>query len=195
MDIENDLPRAATTRTNKAQRPVDPGAPPVVPSRQARSSGDREEAGRSDSGLVLDRSGRPVSRSRKNSDDKYHIDPAKIPQGWSYEWKRFSTFGQEDRSYMQSLADNGWEAVPCDRHPEMMGNGYSGPIVRDGMILMERPAQLTREARIEDNEIAREMIRVKERQLRDTPDGTMTRDDPRVRPRINRSYEPADIPE
>ena len=33
----------------------------------------------------------------------------------------------------------GWDPVDTSRHPEMMPNGYSGVITREGMMLMQRP--------------------------------------------------------
>src|ERR1700685_1506786 len=48
--------------------------------------------------------------------DKFHIDPAIIPEGWSYEYRRHSVLGKDDPSYEVTLAQRGWEAVPADRH-------------------------------------------------------------------------------
>jgi hypothetical protein len=42
---------------------------------------------------------------------------------------------------------------------------------------------------------ARQQVRVKEQQLSATPDGTMSRDDPRVAPKIKKGYSPVDIPD
>jgi hypothetical protein len=38
-------------------------------------------------------------------------------------------------------------------------------------------------------------VRAKEQQIAGTPDGTMTRDDARVKPQIKKSYEAMPIPE
>ena len=62
------------------------------------------------------------------------------------------------------------------------------------MILMERPKELTDEARDIELRRARNQVRSKEAQLSSTPDGTMTRDDSRVRPTVKKSYEAMPIP-
>ena len=131
-----------------------------------------------------------------DSIDEFYIDPAIIPDGWSYEWKRHTLLGREDPSYQVSLARAGWEAVPASRHPEMMPvNSKMSLIERKGMILMERPMSLTNEARDVELRRARMQVRAKEQQLGSTPDGTMTRDHARVKPNVKKSYEPMPIPE
>lgn len=131
------------------------------------------------------------------------IDPFEIPEqikgkyeaaGWSLEWKRHTVFGQDDYSYASALAENAWEAVTADEIPGFMPNGYAGAIIRDGLMLMKRPAYLTEEARIEDMEAARGLIRAKEAQLGETPPGTLTRDHPTARPKVGRTIEPMTVP-
>lgn len=117
------------------------------------------------------------------------------PAGWSYEWKRKLLLGAEDPSYQVHLARMGWEAVPASRHPEMMPQGGNHvTIERKGMILMERPAELVDEARSIEYRRAVNQVRSKEAQLAGTPEGTMTRDHAKVRPRVNKGYEAMPIP-
>jgi hypothetical protein len=118
------------------------------------------------------------------------------PEGWTYEWKRKSVMGQEDPAHMTDLLRKGWEPVPASRHPEMMpsGNTYES-VERKGMGLMERPTELVEEARMIERRRAMSQVRAKEAQLAGTPDGTMSRDDPRVSPKIKKGYEPMQIPE
>jgi hypothetical protein len=131
-----------------------------------------------------------------DSIDEFFIDPAIIPDGWSYEWKRHTLLGREDPSYQVSLARAGWEAVPAKRHPEMMPLNSTATIIeRKGMILMERPQSLTNEARDVELRRARNQVRAKEQQLASTPDGTLTRDHARVRPNVKKSFEPMPVPE
>lgn len=132
--------------------------------------------------------------------DEFYIPPDIIPDGWTYEWKRHMIFNQEDPSYTVSLARDGWEPVPVDRCPThramMPENWKKGTIERKGMMLMERPREITEEVRRMDLMRARNQVRVKEQQLAATPEGTLPRDaDSRVRPRINKSYESMPIPE
>jgi hypothetical protein len=105
--------------------------------------------------------------------NKYDIDPSVVPDGWTYEWKRWEILNKQDPAHMQELARSGWEAVPATRHPEMMPFGYddTNTIIRDGMILMERPAEITAEARRVQHKAARDQRTQKEQQLQHGPDG------------------------
>ena len=127
--------------------------------------------------------------------DDFYFNVADVPDGWTYEWKRKITAGAEDPAYQVSLARMGWEPVPADRHPHMMpSTGKYAIIERKGMVLMERPSEISEQVRRMDLMRARQQVRVKEQQLATTPDGTMTRDDSRVAPKINKSYEAIPIP-
>lgn len=142
----------------------------------------------------------PRTRTRKRrggEQDKFAIPKEMIPAGSTYEWKRYTTYGQSDPSYDVSLRENGWLPVDTSKHPEFMPPGHKGAIIRDGMILMERPTYLTDEARAEDNQAARDLIRAKETQLGQTPPGTLPRDHPRAEAhrKVSRSYAPIDVPE
>lgn len=122
--------------------------------------------------------------------DRFHIDPALIPPGWSYEYKRRTIWEKEDPSYTNSLRRNGWEEVPAGRHPGIM-------VEQGGMVLMERPKELTDERQAANTRIAREVIRAKEEQLGMAPTGTLPRDTPNARAarHVSRSYEPGPIPD
>ncbi|MEN6608593.1 MAG: hypothetical protein ABFD60_15210 [Bryobacteraceae bacterium] len=135
----------------------------------------------------------------EDSTDEFFVPPEIIPDGWTYEWKRKMVLNKEDPSYAVQLSREGWEAVPlnrCKRHRAMMPQGWDGPTIeRHGMILMERPAEITQEYRNIELRRARAQVRQKEEQLSSTPDGTLTRNDPRVSPKIKKSYSPVEIPE
>lgn len=175
----HDLQRAGRPANARIQRP----------SLSARD--EAEQAGPGDT--IVDADGRLVRR-RRRVDDKFYVHPSKVPHGWSYEWKRSMVYGQPDTDHQVNLRENHWTPVPADRHPEMMPVGHNGPVAKDGMILMERPAYLTEDARQEDLEIARDQVRVKEQQLGHTPSGTFTRNHPSVQriSQIKRSYGPID---
>lgn len=128
--------------------------------------------------------------------DKYYIDPAIIPDGWSYEWKTFTVLGKENPSYQVSLAHKGWEAVPRSRHPELMPANHRGETIeRDGMILMERPLEITQEAQNRDKRAARDQVRSKEQQLNGAPAGQFERDvHPQTKANIKKSYKSIPIP-
>ena len=100
---------------------------------------------------VMGRDGKMLSRKRGTSSDMFAIDPAIIPEGWTYQWCRHSTINQIDHGHLVGLSENGWTPVPADRHPGyFMTTGSEGSILREGMILMERPMALTEEARREE---------------------------------------------
>ena len=128
--------------------------------------------------------------------DDFYVDPESIPEGWTYEWKRHSTYGLEDPAYQIQLARAGWTPVPASRHPEMMPYGTShDTVLRKGMILMECPTEIIQERKMHELRLAREQVRHKENQIAGTPEGTLTRDDARVRPKIKKSFEAMPIPE
>ena len=118
----------------------------------------------------LVREGR-LTRKRKRTEDKFFIDPEVIPPGVSYEWKRKSCYGAEDRHHITNLMDNHWKPVPNDRHAGMITE-------QDGQILMERPKYLTDEARVEDYEIAMSEVHRVSQGLTETPQGQMPRNHP-----------------
>lgn len=103
----------------------------------------------------------PVRRQRvRQGTDRYAFDKAIIPDGWSYEWKRYSVLGQEDPAYMAELHQLGFSPVPAERHPGLfLPVGYTGSIILGGQILMERPVELEMEAREEDDMRARAQVR------------------------------------
>lgn len=127
----------------------------------------------------------------KDGIDRLHISPEEIPEGWAYEMKARSITGNEDmqRAHMANLARRGWEPVPQDRHPHFM-------VEQGGLVLMERPKELTDEEHARNYREARSVVQAKEAQLGLAPPGTLPRDaDPRVRPRVNKSIERIEIPD
>lgn len=109
-----------------------------------------------------------LSRKRKGTttSDKFFIPPDQIPDGWSYEWKRHTLYNQEDPSYTVEQYEQGWRPVPVSRHPQFMPVGHKGAeILRDGLMLMERPIELTREAMAETDGTAKRQFRDKMAQL------------------------------
>lgn len=123
--------------------------------------------------------------------DDFYIDPRKIPDGWDYNWKRHTTANMPDPAYERDLLQAGWEPVDTSRHPEMMPPRSSGPIIRKGMMLMERPKEISDMAKQRELASARELVHNKERELGLTPSGTFQRDN---RTGVKKSYGPVDIP-
>lgn len=141
-------------------------------------------------------------RDHRNGDmedgiDEFYIDPSDIPEGWSYEWKRRTVLGAEDPAYQVALARAGWEPVPTSRHPSYMPMGGDYPFIeRKGMILMERPMEITDDARDAELRKARMQVRQKEAQLNSAEGGQFERtnkDQSLVK--VRKSYESIPIPE
>ncbi len=128
--------------------------------------------------------------------DPFYIDPKIIPPGWSYEYKRHTLLGAKDPSYEVSIAQTGWDPVPLSRHRFMMPDNWQGnTIEKKGMILMERPAEITAQVLARELSKARGQVGDKEAQLYGAPAGTAPRDNkgtPLVK--VGRSYEPMPIP-
>ena len=97
-------------------------------------------------------------RRRKSTDDKFAVPKEmKIP-GQSYEWKNESVYGQEDHQHMQGLVENGWEPVQLSEMPQFGRPGETGVVRKGGQVLMKRPIELTKEARVEDYHIAKDQV-------------------------------------
>ena len=97
---------------------------------------------------------------------------------------------------MTELYRQGWEEVPTARHPEEMPLQGNHPVIeRKGMVLMERPKDITDEVRLNDRRAARRAIQAKEEQLGQAPQGQFNRDHPTIKPRVKKSYEPMPVPE
>lgn len=174
-----------------------PQVAPIAPSRPEMRPTMREEDPRA-------RAARRAAelRDHRNGDmdegiDEFYIDPADIPEGWSYEWKRRTVLGAEDPAYQVALARAGWEPVPTSRHPSYMPMGGDYPFIeRKGMILMERPLEITDEARNSELRKARMQVRQKEAQLNSADSGHFERtnkDQSLVK--VRKSYEAIPIPE
>jgi len=127
--------------------------------------------------------------------DEFWIPRDIVPPGWDYEWKRRTVMGQEDPTYAVHLARAGWEPVPVSRHPQLMPSGWRGQIIeRKGMVLMERPSEISEEARNMELRRARNQVRQKEQQLNSAPENQFGRDHEQVRAKIKKSYEAMPIP-
>lgn len=119
------------------------------------------------------------------SGDKYEIDPSIIPDGMTYEWKRAFNMGKEDRRNLADAMRNKWAFVPADRHPEIGGedqadmvdghvNPHVGHIVVDGLVLMERPVNITDFVRRDDQHRARSQVAQSVERLKLVPEGTLS---------------------
>lgn len=144
----------------------------IAASSPARSGTIRNETARSAN--VTE----PLRRRRYHGGEmptEFHIPEEQIPLNTSYQWNNDTVFGQTNPSYSSHAQMQGWRAVDASRHPHLMPEGYTGPIKVKGQILMERPMELTLEARQEDYERAIGEVQRKEEQLYGAPAGTLPR--------------------
>jgi len=128
--------------------------------------------------------------------DEFYVPPNEIPEGWTYEWKRKEVLGREDHSHQLALARMGWEPVAASRHPNMMpASVKSETIERKGMILMERPSQITDELRQIERRRAVAQVRGKEEQLAAAPSGHFDRSNKDASlVKVSKTFSPLEIP-
>ena len=146
-------------------------APPAPPRPEMRSEDPRRDAA-ARAKEIMEHLG-----SFEENVDEFWIDPAIVPDGWTYEWRVLTVNGAIDQSKQIDLARKGWEPVPTKRHPEMMPhNSTEKNIIRKGMQLMERPKQVTEMAQQHMQRQAAIQMQNKKAQIEGAPIGPFGRD-------------------
>ena len=122
---------------------------------------------------------------------------AESPPGWTYEWKTHTVFNKTFPHYSNQLLRTGWSPVPAGRHRELLFPEYEGEsIIVDGLMLMERPKELTDRRRLRERIKATDQVRNSEAKLSDAPPGTAPRDQHRkTSPRVGSTVGPIGIPD
>lgn len=122
---------------------------------------------------------------------------AEAPPGWTYEWKTHTVFNKSFPHYTNQLLRSGWAPVPASRHRELLFPEYTDEsIILDGLMLMERPRELTERRRMRERIKATEQVRNSELKLSDAPPGTAPRDQHRkTQPRVGSTVGPIGIPD
>ena len=104
--------------------------------------------------VAIGRDGKPIWRhATADSHDPFAIDESVMPDGWVWQWKRYSVYNQVDHSYQSQLQRIGkWTPVLAENTPDGMflPPGSIGPVISEGLILMERPRALHEEAEAEE---------------------------------------------
>lgn len=112
-----------------------------------------------------------ISGLGEESPDRLGIAPELVPEGMSLQWVTDSVYGQQVPQHRARFEKRGWTPV----HQEdfdgafdgmFMARGAPGEIKVDGMVLMARPAEMTRKATLDDRRKANDVIRIKESALR-----------------------------
>ena len=150
-----------------------PGRPPLRPDSSRPSLRDRL---------------RDKTRRYTVNSDKFFI-PQELKDAHpdvSFEWKRESVYGQSDPYYLAEQRNQGWEPVDADDMPGLTPPGHQGPIIREGLVLMARPAELTKQARDEVLKQSRRQINDREKQLGIAPNGHAERTAPAIDKQIMR---------
>lgn len=125
--------------------------------------------------------------------DKYYVDPSKIPDGWSYEWRTYTVVGKENPQYQVQMQRAGWRPVPAKRHPELMPKDWAeGVVLIDGMMLMERPKAITDFQRERDKREADAPIKNIKDKLSGAPQGQFPRGVGGAPAAVNTAYAPPD---
>jgi hypothetical protein len=112
---------------------------------------------------VLGRNGEELTRARPNAGGDI-FDRVKAPPGWDYQWNAITAINKElediHKGAIVDMYENGWRPVPASRHPGVWTpTGFEGAIVVKGQRLEERPAELTKQARREDEARAKAQLR------------------------------------
>lgn len=151
-----------------------------------------------DAAVSATRSAAPKEKARKVrrrrgtvQEDALYVPPEIVPAGFTVEWKRQSIWGQPDKvSHMMNLRSQGWEYVNTTTNPEfkaLMPENWAGnTIERDGCVLMIREEYLSREAREDDLNAARQQVSEKQKQLYSAGRDEMER----ITPKVRTSYDP-----
>jgi hypothetical protein len=99
------------------------------------------------------RNGEILRRERSTSYNLYDFPDNVKEEGWSYQWCRMGTLGNSDGDHNEIpvMERAGWRSVRPDQLKGYFAseNKDREHIIRDGLMLMERPAEMTRDAQEE----------------------------------------------
>jgi len=180
-------PNIKKVNTEAEEKPSDRRA--VRPSLRDESS--RDLAAKRAAELREHRNPHAFNSATVDNYDVKHLEP----EGWTYAWHTWSIYEARQNSNMQASEARGWQPVPRERHPHLMPRDSDSEVIMDkGMILVELPTEIVEEYRRAELKDARDQVRWKEESIAGTPDGTMSRDHAKARPKINKSYEPMPVP-
>lgn len=129
----------------------------------------------------------------RRSDNQFDFDRSLIPAETDYQWRVYSVMGMVQRQAHIIDAQNYWEPVPADRHPEIATEDPDNKkIIVGGQILMQRPMEISIQAREMHQEDARAARRDSRTLIGETPEGTLQRTAPRVKRTFERMPVPSD---
>jgi hypothetical protein len=141
--------------------------------------------------------------TEEDSPDKLHIDPKKVPEGFSLQWVTDSVYGQSMSQHRSGFERKGWTPVHQEDFDGVfdgmfMPKGAPGEIMNEGLVLMARPSELSDRARKIERRAALEQVHIKEQALRggDIPISLDARHASALQTnKIGKTYERLPIPE
>lgn len=91
--------------------------------------------------------------------NRYEIPPGMEPDGVTYQWKCVAVLGQPNYSNQALMEQKGWNAVPQTRHDgRWMPHNTQGPVIVDGLMLMEISSRLLKAKERYRDRTAREPV-------------------------------------
>ena len=142
----------------ETQTPRGPGRPPLRKEDATMRADDPREAAKRREQEILGTIG-----EIGDTQDEFWIDPKYIPEGWSWEWKRYSVLNEIQQSHINALKRTGWEFVKPDKYPVVPET--NGMVILRGNALMERPASITEMMSERDKRLAKLQMETKAAQL------------------------------
>lgn len=153
-------------------------------------------------GAVRGRNGEVLTRKRSNTVNIFEVPADLKDPDWSYEWKVETVLNQPDQPRQMQYLENGWRPVMNTGRwtgifmPETVnGVAYTGPIRRDGQVLMERPIELTRQAEADERRAAAAQMRNTRESLRLAMPSGFSQEHAGVAPKLNQSWERGPAPD
>lgn len=112
-----------------------------------------------------------IDPGAEESPDRLAIAKNLIPEGMDLQWVTKSVFGQDVPTHRAAFERKGWTPVHQDDfdgqfNGRWMARGEEGEITVDGLVLMARPKELSQAAAARDQRNAREVVQIRERDLR-----------------------------
>lgn len=117
-------------------------------------------------------------RLRKNASQRSILDlPSDIlnvinqVHDCDVQWVTYEVLGKSEPAMRQDFEINGWQAVTQDMFGGIldgmyMKRGEKGEITYGGMVLMERPMELTEQAKLEESQARISVMRAQERMIK-----------------------------
>ena len=93
--------------------PKDMRSDPVAEAREDMRAGQREDDPRARAERRAAEIRKHLKGDTSDGADRFWVDPAIVPDGWSYEWKRKTIWGKEDPAHEVELARDIIDPATC----------------------------------------------------------------------------------